>query len=388
MARRPPAAGRPSPLTAFRGPNRESPLSARAITASLEVPGCRRRSVFDAAGIGLDRVAPLLGCPPGEQARHAFSRGNAFENAVMANDGAELLALCREQLGLAIDRVRVVDLSSQQVQAGHGGRGERLNRTRALLTRQHLHRMLTGDPAAPTLLRHAMTTLTLGDTTVYLEQDAVAVVTEGSCHIIEIKSFPKIDGRADPEKADAAARQSAVYALSLLEVVRALGLPDTAVSMQALLVIPRNFSLTPVGNVVSLDVRVRRLQRTLAQRPTEAQLTALLPPGLTLPRLPVDDADPAWDTAAAQVRSVVESLPARFGDGCLSCPAFRFCRDEAQRTAAVAQLGTNAVNACGGVTSVHTALELAQGRRAPDGEAESALAAALQRAAAVAREVS
>ncbi|MFR9802550.1 hypothetical protein ACL02T_09640 [Pseudonocardia sp. RS010] len=387
MSRRIPTPRPDTPLAAFRGQNDPTPLSARAITASLEVPGCRRRSLFDAAGISLDRVAPLLGCPSGEQAKHAFSRGNAFETQVMANDGADLIALLREHFSLTIDRVRVADLSSQQVQSAHGGRGRQLNRTRARLTAQHLQRMLTGDPSAPTLLRHALTTLTLGGEPAYLEQDALAVVADGACHIIEIKSFPKIDGRADEQKADAAARQSAVYALSLIEVVGRLGLPAAAVSMQALLVIPENFSLTPVANVIDLTTRVRRLQRSLRQRPTEAELAELLSEGASLPLLPPDESDPSWAAAATQTRQVFEAVPARFGDGCLSCPTFRFCRDEAQRTGAVAQLGTNAINACGSVTSTRTALELAAGRRTPDGGPETALAQHLQRATTIRRAI-
>ena len=111
----------------------------------------------------------------------------------------------------------------------------------------------------------------------------------------------------------------------------------------------------------------------------------MLPPGLVLPLLPAADTDPSWDRAAAQIQTVVELLPPRFGDACISCPAFRFCRDESHRTAAVAQLGTKAINACGSITTTRTALDLAEGRRVPDGEAETALAAALQRAIAVQR---
>jgi hypothetical protein len=384
MLHRTPSSPTPAALVAFRGDNRPAPLSARGITASLEVPGCIRRAVFDAAGIPLDRMAPLLDCPPGEQAAHAFRRGNQFENRVMENNAAELIALLRRHLALAIDQVRVVDLSAEQVRIDHGT-NKNINQVRARRTRQYLERMLADEPDAPTLLRHAMTTLTIGETTAYLEQDALAVVADGAVHVIEMKSFPKLDGRADPVKADAARRQSAVYALSLLQTAAELGLPDTAVSMNALLVIPENFSLNPVAHVVDLTRQVRRLRHQLAQRPTEAELAELLPTDATLPDLRTvpKQEGPERNAAKARTREVFTTLPYRFGDGCMACPVFQFCREEAQRTNAVAQLGTAAVNACGSVTSISTALDLAHGQRQPENEGEQALADALARAVAV-----
>lgn len=373
----------PPALAAFRGGNRAVALSARSITASLEVPDCVRRQVFDAAGMPFDRFAELLGCPSGEQAQHAFRRGNQFEARVMENHCAELIALLRTHLGLAINSVREVDLSAEQVQADYGtNRG--LNQLRAELTRQHLRRMVNGEEGAPTLLQHAMTTLEVGDDVAYLEQDALAVVADGTVHVVEMKSFPKLDGHADPAKADAARRQSAVYALSLISAMVTLGMSESAVSMKALLVIPENFSLTPVAHVIDLSRQVNRLRKQLERRPRNADLVDLLPYGAALPDLQaLPEEGPAREAAEATVREVVAALPCRFGDGCLSCPAFVFCRDEAQRTDAVAQLGNAATTTCGGVATVTGALALARGERRPRTEAEQALAAALGRAAEV-----
>ena len=372
----------PGPLDTFRGLNRSGALTARGITATLETPGCFRRAVFDAAGINLDSVAPVLGCPRGEQARHAFSRGNTFEERVMSNGCAELLALLRTHLNLSISAVRVVDLSSQQVRADHG---KISNKLRATLTRQHLARMLSGDASAAVLLRHAMTTLQVNSRIAYLEQDALAFVTDGSIHVIEIKSFPELDGRADPDKADAAARQSAVYALSLIGTVSEAGFGPGAVSMEGLLVLPENFGLKPVGHVVDLTSRVNRLRRQLAARPSNAELAELLPDGLILPLLPHPTRASQAELAAVRpaVEALFSALPPLFSDSCLACPAFRFCRDEAVRTGAVAQLGSTVSNACGNVTAIGTALALAHGRRHPDGEAEQALGEHLSRAVAV-----
>jgi hypothetical protein len=380
----------PGPLDALRGPNPAPPLNARGITAMLETPSCVRRAVFEET-VGLDRLAPFLDVPPGEQAQHAFMRGNTFEDLVMANGASELLAILREKLGLPLDKVAELDLSAEAVTAKHG-RVADINQLRVKLTRHALRAMLSGADGAATILRHGMTTLTVGHRTAYLEHDALALVVDGRLHVVEIKSFPHLDGRADPGKADAAARQSAVYVLSAREALVALGFDPDLVSTTGVLVLPKNFGLTPVGHLVDLATRVRRMQAQLETRPSDADLAALIPAGMTLPALPkvTKTAHPAKRAAqdeavaavAPAVQAAFDSLPPRFGDGCVSCPAFVRCRDEVARTGGVASLGTNAVNACGSVTAVRTALDLADGTRAAGTGAEAALADSLARARA------
>nr|WP_246258942.1 hypothetical protein [Streptomyces typhae] len=63
-----------------------------------------------------------------------------------------------------------------------------------------------------------MLTLDVAGTPAYLEPDAVVVAPDGTWTVVEIKSFPMIDGSADAAKVGAAARQSAVYVLALEEV--------------------------------------------------------------------------------------------------------------------------------------------------------------------------
>ena len=386
------AAGEPpGPLDRLRGPNAPKPLSARAITAALETPACARRATFETAGISMDTLAPILGCAPGEQAQHAFARGNRFEEHVMADGAAELLALLRAHLGLPVTAARVIDLSARAVRSSTDSMTD-LNRTRVRLTRNHLRNMLTGAEGAPTLLRHAMTTLDHGGRTAYLEQDALAMIINGAIVIIEVKSFPQLDGRADPAKADSARRQSAVYAQSLIDTVTALGFDPSVVSMSSLLVLPTNFSLAPTAYVVDLTRHVSRLRRQLATRPTANDLAALVPAGVSLPALPsyVSTTDPA--RRAANDAALAAALPAvttaftalqpTLSDACMSCPAFTFCRDEAARSGAVASLGGAVKGACGSVTSIAMALALADGSRTPDNDTEIALAEHLARAIA------
>ena len=89
-----------------------------------------------------------------------------------------------------------------------------------------------------TLLDHPMLALDVAGSAAFLEPDAVVVHPDGGWTVVEIKSFPMLDGSADPAKVGAAARQSAVYVLALEEVAarlapaaagpapRAAGLPE------------------------------------------------------------------------------------------------------------------------------------------------------------------
>ncbi|MCD9141601.1 hypothetical protein LUZ28_18480 [Streptomyces albireticuli] len=70
---------------------------------------------------------------------------------------------------------------------------------------------------------HPLLALEVAGTPAYLEPDAIVVHPDGDWTIVEIKSFPMIDGAADPGKVGAAARQAAVYALALEGVAARMG---------------------------------------------------------------------------------------------------------------------------------------------------------------------
>ena len=83
---------------------------------------------------------------------------------------------------------------------------------------------LTGPDYAPrTLFDHPLLRLRVGGRHAYLEPDLIALRLDGSFHVIEIKSFPIIDGQADPGKVAAAAIQSAVYVRALRDLHRGGG---------------------------------------------------------------------------------------------------------------------------------------------------------------------
>ncbi|WP_299815747.1 hypothetical protein [Tardiphaga sp.] len=296
---------------------------------------------------------------------------------------ATLLALAREHLGLSIPEARQKDLSAAAVREESPGLSHgRLNERRALLTRQYVKQMLSAPMAAVNLLRHAMTAIDFGGKVVHLEQDALAFAVDGRIHVTEIKSFACIDGQADPEKASATVRQAAVYVLSLQNLVESLGASRDAVDTRVLVVLPENLTFRAIGVVVDVEMQVRRLRRQLAAVPRVVDILDGVPPGTSLPAAPGDGAlAEQVQSARALAREALSHLPPRFGDGCVSCPLFKSCREEASDQSLVTRLGNAVAGLCGGVTTINAALDLSTGRRQPANASEAAVAEMLVRSA-------
>lgn len=365
-------------LDRLRGAFPKKAFDARRIAATLEQPGCDRRLTLDAAHVHLNRLAEVLGAPPARQSPFALTRGNAFERQVMDSGMAGLVSVLRAELGMSIAEVRQIDLSAEQVAATFG---KATNALRLSLTRQRLTDMLTGDPAAANLIRHPLLAVNVAGLIQHVEADVMALVHGGRLHIVEIKSYQAIDGRPDPGKVAETALQSAVYVLAIQDLVQDLGFPVTIVSTEVLLVIPANFSFTPVGYRMDVRSRVRRLRRQLASLPLAATIADDLPAELVLPAAPGRAAPPAHrEEARRQATEVVSAISPLFGDGCPTCPLFRFCRDEARTSGSVAALGGAISADLGDVGTVDVALALARGERAPASPAEAAVAETLGRA--------
>jgi hypothetical protein len=369
-------------LTLLRGGMPLRPLDARRIAGGLDQPGCPRRQLLDAASTPLDAIAELLNCPEAAQSTLALTRGNAFEQRVFDNGMAELIAIVRSELEYELEHVAQVDLSAEQVRATFG-RSDNALRVRE--TRNRLSAMLSGDPNACCLIRHPMMTLIVGGVNAYLEADAVSFYAGGQLTTVEVKSFAAVDGFPDPAKTAAALRQAAVYIIALQDTVAGLGFDPALVSTRVLLVLTRDFSLSPVGFVRDIASSVRRLRRRLNSLPATAELAAVIPADLSLPALPGRRAAAEERrSAATEVAEVVSAIGSRFGDGCMSCPLFRFCRDEARMSGAVTATGSAVAEVCGDVQTVDAALDLASGLATPNCAAEAAVASHLGRAAAVA----
>ncbi|MGV9906776.1 hypothetical protein ACWDU8_30520 [Streptomyces sp. NPDC003388] len=345
----------------MRGPDVPAKaLDARALAALAANPGCRRRAILDGAGVDKAVLADRLGAPSGfGQSQFALTRGNAFEAKVKADGGAELLRLVHSRLDPGAEPpagAALPDLSA------HGPEG-RTART-ALALREAV------EAGGWTLLDHPMLALDVAGSLAFLEPDAVVVHPDGSWTVVEIKSFPMLDGSADPAKVGAAARQAAVYVLALEDVAARLD-PAPRVRHRVLLVCPRDFSNLPTASAV--DVRKQRAvtARQLARLTRVEEIADALPEGTCF----------APDRPAEELTAAVEAVPAAYAPECLSACELAFhCRERSRADGAVTRLGRPLRAELGGLTTVEDVLAAARGE---SGDKDDPAVAALRRAAAL-----
>nr|WP_206328328.1 hypothetical protein [Streptomyces sp. S3(2020)] len=348
----------------MRGPDVPAKaLDARALAALAANPGCRRRAILDGAGVNKAALAGALGSPSAfGQSQFALTRGNAFEAKVKADGGAELLRLVHERLDRSAEppaHARVPELTA----IGPEGRTART----ALALRE-----ATEAAGEWTLLDHPMLALDVAGSPAFLEPDAVVVHPDGTWTVVEIKSFPMLDGSADPAKVGAAARQAAVYVLALERVAARLtqeSAPAPEVRDRVLLVCPKDFSNLPTASAV--DIRKQRAVtgRQLARLTRIQDIAETLPEGTCF-----DPTRPAEELTAA-----VESVPATYAPECLAACELAFhCRGRSRAAGAVTSLGRSVRAELGDLTTVAEVLAAARGEA---GDAADPAVAALRRAA-------
>ncbi|MEU4270367.1 hypothetical protein [Streptomyces sp. NPDC026092] len=342
-------------LAELRGPAVvPRPLDARALAALAANPGCRRRALLDGAGVDKTALASKLGSPAAfGQSQFAFMRGNAFEAKVKADGGRELLRLLGiEEPGA----VQVPDLTA----AGPQGRAART----ALALRE------ATSAGVWSLLDHPMLALEVAGSPAYLEPDAVVVHPDGRWTVVEIKSFPMIDGSADASKVGAAARQSAVYVLALERVAAVT--EGAEVAPHVLLVCPKDFSNLPTASVVDVRKQLSVTRRQLTRLTRIEDIAAALPEGVTF------DVE---SCSAEQLAEAVESVPHAYAPECLSACELAFhCRDRARHAGAVETLGRSVRGELGSLTTVGAVLAAARGEA---GDADDPTVEALRRAQAL-----
>ncbi|WP_408607344.1 PD-(D/E)XK nuclease family protein [Kitasatospora mediocidica] len=314
-------------------------------------------------------LADRLGQPaPFGRSPFAIARGNIFEARLKADGCAALLDPLRSRLGLPAgddSPLRVPDLLPRSGPAA-----------RAARTAQALAEAVA-EPAAWTLLDHPMLRLTVAGSPAYLEPDAV-VVRGGRCTVVEIKSFPVLDGAADPAKVGAAARQAAVYVLALQEAAgqRADSGPyDTqelpgSPELSVLLVCPEDFSNRPTAELIDIRRELATTRRQLARMTRIDELLDALPPGTSFDLVPDVAGQPT--RPVAELTAAVESVPAAYSPECLSsCELGFHCRSQARCEGAVEQLGRGVRGELGSIRSVGEALAAAHGD-APEGDEAAA----------------
>ncbi|MEU9453743.1 hypothetical protein [Streptomyces sp. NPDC048277] len=358
-------------LAELRGPAVPAKaLDARALAALAANPGCRRRAILDGAGVDKTALAGALGAPSAfGQSQFALTRGNAFEAKVKADGGAELLRLVRKHLdpGAAPDETAESAESAERAAAvpnlsaiGPEGRTART----ALALREAV------EAGGWSLFDHPMLALEVAGSPAFLEPDAVVVHPDGSWTVVEIKSFPMLDGSADPAKVGAAARQAAVYVLALEKVAARLT-PAPRVRHDVLLVCPKDFSNLPTARAV--DVRRQRAvtARQLDRLTRIEDIADALPEGTCF----------APDLPAEQLAQAVDAVPATYAPECLSACELAFhCRQRSRAGDEVTALGRAVRAELGGLTTVEDVLSAARGET---GDPDDPAVAALRRAAAL-----
>ncbi|MEU6402178.1 hypothetical protein [Streptomyces sp. NPDC046985] len=338
-------------------------LDARALAALAANPGCSRRALLDGAGVDKAALAGALGAPSAfGQSQFAFMRGNAFEARVKADGGAELLCLVHRTLDPGAEpphRADVPDLTA----VGPEGR----------VARTSLALREATEAGAWTLLDHPMLALEVAGSPVFLEPDAVVVHPDGAWTVIEIKSFPMLDGAADPAKVGAAARQAAVYVLALEKVAAFASRPDGAlrVRREVLLVCPKDFSNLPAARAVDVRKQHAVTARQLMRLTRLQDIADALPPGVCFaPELPPEE-----------LTAAVEAVPATYAPECLAACELAFhCRARSRAQGAVTALGRSVRAELGGLSTVDEVLAAAHGEA---GDPDDPAVAALRRAAAL-----
>ncbi|MFF4008310.1 hypothetical protein [Streptomyces sp. NPDC001717] len=336
-------------LAGLRGPAvPPRPLDARALAALAANPGCGRRTLLDGAGVDKTVLASALGSPAAfGQSQFAIVRGNSFEAKVKGDGGAELLRLVHEHLGAGAEPPGRGALVPDLAAAGPEGRAART----ALALRE------ATAAGTWTLLDHPMLALEVAGSPAYLEPDAVVVHPDGRWTVVEIKSFPMIDGSADSAKVGAAARQAAVYVLALEKTARKL--TGAEVGHTVLLVCPKDFSNLPTASAV--DVRRERsvTLRQLERLTRVDELAAALPEGLSF--------DP--ERTAEELAEAVAAVDASYAPECLAACELAFhCRERARAAGEVTSLGRSVRGELGSLTTIEAALAAAAAGAGPEGD--------------------
>lgn len=353
-------------LGQIRGSLPRARANARTVAALTENPGCTRRRVIDAAGVSAHELATKLGQPTLRgQSPFAIATGNQFEERLKRRSNYELLV---EALAPFVDLPKPPELVVEDVnRVGRLRNAEAWMDARAAKTDDALTRIARGDADAPHVVDHPVLRFDLAGVTVNLEPDALAFRIGEKLELVEIKSYPIIDGQADPGKLSSTAGQAAVYHMALRGTLERLGFDPEILEWSVILVAPRNFGRWPVAHRIPLTKKSMSLARVLKAVPKTATVLAGLPADLTFD-IDADD----------ELVSAVTKVDALYQPECVqNCDMARFCRTEAWNTDDPARLGREARENLAGVHSLADALRLARNGPGPDEQELADVAEAL-----------
>ncbi|WP_329176825.1 hypothetical protein [Streptomyces sp. NBC_01477] len=308
--------------------------------------------MLDAAGIDKAALAMRIGHEPRfGQSPFALTRGLAFEELVKRDGYAELFRLLRAEVNAHVAEAGVADLNDV---GGTTSLPLREKETRRLI------RHLAAGNEDRLILDHPVLNLEVAGRTAYLEPDALTHRIEGRFHLVEIKSFPAIDGQASPIGVAEAAKQAAVYAIALRRTFTKVGLDEDLIADQFLLVCPKDFSNRPYGRLVDIRQERDAIAFQLHRLRRAEDIAKLLPKNATF------DLSEESARSRAELDWSVAALDASYTPECLSfCEMARYCREEADVCATPARLGSAVRNDLPGLDSTDTALTHLDGTAVP-----------------------
>jgi hypothetical protein len=338
-------------LEALRGTAPRRSPTVRALAAYAAHSDCALATLGFAAGVDFDRLLRGTPCQPSAgQSPFAFARGLQFEERLRQNDYALLLGLLQARAGAPLPSPRIVNLRTSK------GMAERSRKTLELL-----RQIVRGEPAAPHLIDGAVLRGWVGGVLAYFEADAVAACLGNQLQVAEVKSFPKVDERIDPDKLGAALDQAAVYILlARQEIDRVHGCGAQMVSERALLITPRNVGLTPTLSEQPVVQRIARIEGLLASVPRAADVAAAVPAGLSFE--PIGDEKQPARRRLELLSELADRVGTAYKPACLTtCGNAFFCRERAFRAGSPCVVGTGAVRQLPGVDSLARAAQLSAG---------------------------
>jgi hypothetical protein len=354
-------------LEEIRGNKLRRTPNVRVLAGYAQHVTCNLATLGFAAGVNFDRLlAQTRFQMPFGQSPFAIARGFAFENLLRANDYAAARELLGALPGFPASGARVANLRE-----GYPKDGTAMPR-RAAATLTLLGQVIRGDPTAPNLIDGAVLSTTIGGRTAYFEADALAAWAASVIRAAEVKSFPKVDERVDPDKLGAALDQVAIYILLTRYAVSRLGGdPERLVSDRALLVTPKNVGLTPTLSEQRVTRRIERNKKLLASIPDPVDVLASVPRGLSFG--PVADTKTSERVRLDLLNDLANRVGTCYQPSCLAtCGNAKFCRERAFRAGSLALAGTAAVRLLPEIASLDRAEELARGASPSPAEAPAA----------------
>jgi hypothetical protein len=355
-------------LDAIRGNAPRRSPNVRVLAGYAQHMNCGLANLGFAAGVNFDRLlAKTRFQSPFGQSPFAIGRGLAFEKLLRANDYAAIRQLFGALPGFPGSGARIVNLRNgyPKDRAGMARRSED--------TLELLRQIAAGEPTAPHLIDGAVLTATISGRPAYFEADALSARASDLIYAAEVKSFPKVDDRVDPDKLGAALDQVAIYILLTRDAVLRLGGdPEKMVSDLALLVTPKNIGMTPTLSEQRVTRRIERNRKLLASIPDPADVVASLPRRFSF--APVADTKLNERVRLDVLNDIADRVGICYEPSCLAdCGNAKFCRERTFRAGTPNVAGTSAVRLLPEIRTLDRAAELSRGTTPATAEAPTAV---------------